>query len=193
MKILIVYDSTYGNTEEIARAIGEAITGEVKILRVGGADPSETFDLLIVGSPTHGGRPTQAIQNFTKRVPALNGAPVAAFDTRLSTRLAKIFGYAAGRIGKTLEKKGARALNQHSSTTGEIYPLLNLCYGCSGYWLAYPSTLYHVADVFDQKTPRWFSSTRRRSRVFEKTVSLFKGTRWRCFDGACLVKMVREP
>jgi len=106
MKILIVYDSTYGNTEEIARAIGEAITGEVKVLRVGEADPSETFDLLIVGSPTHGGRPTQAIQNFTKRVPALNGAPVAAFDTRLSTSLVKIFGYAAGRIGKTLEKKG---------------------------------------------------------------------------------------
>ena len=106
MKILIVYDSTYGNTEEIARAIGEAITGEVKVLRVGEADPSETFDLLIVGSPTHGGRPTQAIQDFTKRVPALNGAPVAAFDTRLSTGLVKIFGYAAGRIGKTLEKKG---------------------------------------------------------------------------------------
>lgn len=106
MKILIVYDSTYGNTEEIARAIGEAITGEVKVLRVGEADPSETFDLLIVGSPTHGGRPTQAIQDFTKRVPALNGAPVAAFDTRLSTSLVKIFGYAAGRIGKTLEKKG---------------------------------------------------------------------------------------
>jgi flavodoxin len=106
MKILIVYDSTYGNTEEIARAIGEAITGEVKVLRVGEADPSETFNLLIVGSPTHGGRPTQAIQDFTKRVPALNGAPVAAFDTRLSTRLVKIFGYAAGRIGKTLEKKG---------------------------------------------------------------------------------------
>jgi len=106
MKILIVYDSTYGNTEEIARAIGEAITGEVKVLRVGEADPSETFDLLIVGSPTHGGRPTQAIQDFTKRVPALNSAPVAAFDTRLSTGLVKIFGYAAGRIGKTLEKKG---------------------------------------------------------------------------------------
>ena len=108
MKTLVVYDSLYGNTEEIARAIGDAMTGEVKVLRAGEASPpiSETFDLLIVGSPTHGGRPTQAIQDFTKRVPALNGAPVAAFDTRLSTRLAKLFGYAAGRIGKTLEKKG---------------------------------------------------------------------------------------
>ena len=106
MKTLLVYDSTYGNTEEIARAIGEAITGEVKVLRVGEADPSETFDLLIVGSPTHGGRPTRAIQNFTKRIPALNNIPTAAFDTRFSTKLVGIFGYAAGGIANTLKGKG---------------------------------------------------------------------------------------
>jgi flavodoxin len=35
MKALILYDSLYGNTEKIARAIGSAITGEVKVLRVG--------------------------------------------------------------------------------------------------------------------------------------------------------------
>jgi flavodoxin len=34
MKALIVYDSVYGNTEKIAKAIGNAITGEVKVLRV---------------------------------------------------------------------------------------------------------------------------------------------------------------
>jgi flavodoxin len=28
MKTLIVYDSAYGNTEKIAEAIGDAITGE---------------------------------------------------------------------------------------------------------------------------------------------------------------------
>ena len=31
MKALVVYDSMYGNTEEIAKAIGGAITGEVKL------------------------------------------------------------------------------------------------------------------------------------------------------------------
>jgi len=107
MKALVVFDSQYGNTEKIARAIGDALPG-ARVLHASEAGPQdlETVDLLIVGSPTHGGRPTQAIQDFTKRVPALNGAPVAAFDTRLSTSLVKIFGYAAGRIGKTLEKKG---------------------------------------------------------------------------------------
>ena len=63
MKTLIVYDSAYGNTEKIAKAIGDAITGEAKVLRVSEVNPSEfkTFDLLIVGSRTYGGRPTQAI------------------------------------------------------------------------------------------------------------------------------------
>jgi flavodoxin len=35
MKTLVVYDSVYGNTGIIAQAIGDAITGEVKVLRVG--------------------------------------------------------------------------------------------------------------------------------------------------------------
>ena len=107
MKTLIVYDSQYGNTEKIARAIGDAIP-EARVLHASEANPSglESVDLLIVGSPTHGGRPTPAIQDFIKRVPALNGTPVAAFDTLLTTVLAKSFGYAADMICKPLEKKG---------------------------------------------------------------------------------------
>jgi hypothetical protein len=38
--------------------------------------------------------------------PALEGIKVAAFDTRLTWRWVKIFGFAAGRIAKSLEKKG---------------------------------------------------------------------------------------
>jgi len=72
MKVLIVYDSVYGNTGKIAKAIGDAITGEVKVLRVGEVNSSElkTFGLLIVGSPTHGGRPTPAIQDFLNKIGA---------------------------------------------------------------------------------------------------------------------------
>jgi flavodoxin I len=111
MKALIVYDSVYGNTEKIARAIAEAITpsGEVKVLRAGEANPSElaSIGLLIVGSPTHGGRPTPPIQDFLNKVPKLSqGANVAAFDTRSTTKLARVFGYAAGRIARNLKRKG---------------------------------------------------------------------------------------
>jgi len=67
MKSLIVYDSMYGNTEKIAKAIGDGLTGEVKVVRVGEVNPAElkTFDLLILGSPVHGGRPTPAIDVFS--------------------------------------------------------------------------------------------------------------------------------
>jgi flavodoxin I len=111
MKALIVYDSVYGNTEKIARAIAEAITpsGEVKVVGAGEANPSElaSIDLLIVGSPTHAGRPTPAIQDFLNKVapPSLKGINVAAFDTRIPTKLVRVFGYAAGRIANNLKKK----------------------------------------------------------------------------------------
>ena len=111
MKALIVYDSVYGNTEKIARAIAEAITpsNEVKVLQAGEADPSEltSIDLLIVGSPTHGGRPTPAVQNLLNKVSKLQGIKVAAFDTRIPTKLVRVFGYAAGRIANNLKKKGS--------------------------------------------------------------------------------------
>ena len=109
MKVLIVYDSVYGNTQKIAKAIGGAITGEVKILRAAEVNPSEleSIDLLIVGSPPQGGRPTPAIQDFLSRVlKPTKGVNVATFDTRFSTRWVGIFGYAAGRIASIVRKKG---------------------------------------------------------------------------------------
>jgi flavodoxin len=114
MNALVVYDSLYGNTERIARAIGDALADragdKARVVRPGGvdADDVEAVDLLIVGSPTHGGQATEAIQGLLTRLegtlPA--GTRVAAFDTRLATRLVAIFGYAAGRIGRALEEAG---------------------------------------------------------------------------------------
>ena len=111
MKTLVVYDSTYGNTEKIAQAIGEAIGGEVR--RAGQVSPSDVkgFDLVIVGSPTMGGRPTEAIQALLKAVgAALRGVNVAAFDTRLTSKWVRIFGYAAPRIAGSLKEMGATFL-----------------------------------------------------------------------------------
>ena len=110
MKVLIVYDSVHGNTEKIAEAIGDAITGDVEVLHADeeGSSELDAFCLIIVGSPTHGGRPTSAIRDFLKKIPAsaLKGTSVAAFDTRLPAKWVRIFGYAAGRIGDTLKRKG---------------------------------------------------------------------------------------
>lgn len=110
MKALVVYDSAYGNTEKIAKSIGGAITGDVKVLRVGEVNPSELepVDCLIVGSPTYGGRPTPAVQGFLNNIPesAVKGVSVAAFDTRVSAKWVKIFGYASGKIAGSLKAKG---------------------------------------------------------------------------------------
>ena len=120
MKFLIVYDSKFGNTEQIARAIAEAVTplGEVKVLRVSKVNPSEltSIDFLIVGSPTHAGRATRATKEFLKKIPAnaLENVRVTSFDTRFSAKdkgigvriLLRVLGYAAGRITENLKGKG---------------------------------------------------------------------------------------
>lgn len=118
MKAFIIYDSMYGNTEKIAQAIGDGLTGEVKVVRVGEANPSElkTCDLLIVGSPVHGGRATPALDTFIKELPVdyLQGKSVAAFDTRFESEeqgvglrlLMSVIRYAAPRLAKALVKKG---------------------------------------------------------------------------------------
>jgi len=112
MKALIAYDSVYGNTEKVVRAIADAITpsGEVKVLRASEMNTSElaSMDLLIVGSPVHGGRPTPAVQDFLNKMApqSLKGIKVAVFDTRATSKFAKIFGNAAGRIAGQLTKQG---------------------------------------------------------------------------------------
>ncbi len=110
MRSLIVYDSVYGNTEKIAKSIGGSMGGDVRVLRAGEVSASDldSIDLLVVGSPTYGGRPTPPIKNFLGGVSegSIKGRKVASFDTRLSSRLAVVFGYAAGKIGDSLKKRG---------------------------------------------------------------------------------------
>ena len=110
MKTLVVYDSLYGNTKAIAQTIGDAIPGEVEVVYVGDANASalKAYDLLIVGAPTHGGRPTEAVQVFLDKAPvnAFEGTNVAAFDTRLTAKWVRIFSYAAPRIAGRLKEKG---------------------------------------------------------------------------------------
>jgi flavodoxin len=112
MKVLLVFDTVQGNTDMVARAIATAlIPADVKICRPGEVTPADFkfIDLLIVGSPTMGGRPTQPMQGFLSGIAAdaLKGIDAAAFDTRVKARWVKIFGYAAERIAASLKNKGA--------------------------------------------------------------------------------------
>ena len=111
MKTLVIYDTLYGYTEKIARAIGGAVKGEVKVVKVeeAVADEVAAYDFIFVGSPTQGGRHTKAMQAFLNALPAeaLKNKQVAAFDTRMKAMWVKLFGWAANHIAKILTEKGA--------------------------------------------------------------------------------------
>ena len=110
MKALVIFDSLYGNTEQIARAIGGGIGEETKVVRSAEADINTLgdYDLIVIGAPTQAGRPMKTSQDFLDKLPAdaLKDKKVAAFDTRLPAKWVKIFGYAAPRIEKALKKLG---------------------------------------------------------------------------------------
>ena len=109
MRVIIVYDSLHGNTQKIAEAMGAAIGADAAVHRVGSLDNSDMLsaDIVVVGSPTHGGRPTPAVQEMLSRLTGLKGKRAAAFDTRLGGRMVKLFGYAAPRAHDLLKEKGA--------------------------------------------------------------------------------------
>ena len=121
MKVLVVYDSLYGNTEKIAQAIGKVLesNNEVKVQRVGETNVSEliSINLLIVGSPTYGGRPSQPVKTFLDKImhESLKGVKAASFDTGTPTEnqgffinnITKFFGRASPRIAKVLKEIGA--------------------------------------------------------------------------------------
>lgn len=136
MNTLVIYDSVFGNTEKIAQAIAAVIGTQA--IPVSQADSGQLrgLDLLVVGSPTRGFRPTEGISKLLNELPKnhLAGVRVAAFDTRiaLETIDSKVLrfvvdkgGYAAGTIAKVLEKKGGQlsAPGEGFYVTGEQGPL----------------------------------------------------------------------
>jgi flavodoxin len=131
MKTFVIYDSLYGNTEKIAQAIAGAIgpANDVQLLRASEASPATlaAVDLLVVGAPTHGGRPSPGMQAFLNQIPAnaLNRVGVTAFDTRVEGKgiglriLMSLLGFAAGRIASTLQRKGGKLASPPEGFTVE--------------------------------------------------------------------------
>lgn len=121
MNALVIYDSVFGNTEIIARTIATGLDALALTVIQASADEVSRLDLLVVGSPTRGFRPTEAISKFLNELAGnhLAGILVASFDTRiaLETINSSVFrfivdkgGYAASTIAKLLEKKGGKLL-----------------------------------------------------------------------------------
>jgi len=116
VKVLLVYDSAFGNTEKVAKAVADVLKtmGEVEIKRPDavGSGSLKGVDLLVVASPTQGGRATKPLQAFMDAIPAdgLAGIQTAAFDTGMKMWIARLLGYASKRMARQLQKKGGKAV-----------------------------------------------------------------------------------
>lgn len=113
---MVIYDSQFGNTKQIADAIAQGMQTKALLVRDATISDVQALDLLVIGSPTQGGRPTKSIQDFINKLPehALTNARVAGFDTRFDSAnhnfglrlLMKTIKYAAEKIAKSLAQKG---------------------------------------------------------------------------------------
>ena len=111
MKALVIFDTSFGNTKVIAETIAREFGNDTKAISVidFNNDELEGMDLLVVGSPIIGWKPSERMGNFLASLSKdqLKGIKVATFDTRV-----KIFfrGDAAKKISQALKKAGAEII-----------------------------------------------------------------------------------
>jgi flavodoxin len=119
MRTVVLYESRYGNTAEIAKAVAEDLStvGPVWLASVEEGMPAlDSVGLLVVCGPTHGHGISAALRTLLDSIPtgALAGIAAAAFDTRLSGPT-WLTGSAATGIAKRLQQKGAHLASPSAS------------------------------------------------------------------------------
>ena len=146
MRSLVVYESSFGNTQRIAERIAAALApeGEVELHTVGEPlPPLEEVDLLVVGGPTHvhgvssrrsrqaaldqgaGGEAGIGVRGWIDALPDGDRGPrAAAFDTR-AHKPVLLVGSAARGIARRLRRRGYALAGEPESffvagTTGPL-------------------------------------------------------------------------
>jgi len=121
MRALMIYDSRYGNTEQVARAItgGLRTAMDVDVRRasaIGDAFAGPPPDLLLVGGPTQVHRLSPPLRDCLRALPreALAGVPVATFDTRYRMS-ALLSGSAARQAAGRLRRAGCHLVAEPES------------------------------------------------------------------------------
>lgn len=127
MNVMVLYDSKFGNTEHVARALGGVLErGTTVAVHAIGEEhlDVEGVDLLVLGGPTHAHGLSAPMRAFLESLQVQHVA-AAAFDTRF--HMPRIFsGSAATKIARSLEHKGARLVVPPQSffVQGQEGPLL---------------------------------------------------------------------
>ena len=111
MKSLVIYDSNFGNTQKIAETIAKELNSRAVRSKNVSEGEIEEADLLIVGSPIIGWKPSENMGEFLLELKSeqLKAKKVITFDTRVKLF---IHGDAAKKIEKTLVDAGAESLGE---------------------------------------------------------------------------------
>ncbi|HJQ94117.1 MAG TPA: flavodoxin domain-containing protein [Acidimicrobiia bacterium] len=126
LKIMVLYESLFGNTERVARAIADGLAQKGEVTLASFSEASVDYaepDLIILGGPTHGWgltRPSSrtqpgsqgyslGVREWLEKAPQGDGRKAAAFDTRFD-KPRWLTGSAAVRIGRELGKLGYHLL-----------------------------------------------------------------------------------
>lgn len=121
-KVIVVYESKYGNTKPVAETITEGMSKsegiETVIKELTDVDPNKItdYDAILIGSPNHYGGPTKGIKEFIERLGKLHleGKLYAVFDTYLGKKSDYFFERAVKKMEKTINEK-VPALKQIAS------------------------------------------------------------------------------
>ncbi len=147
MRVLVVYESMFGNTRDVARAVfvGLNAHADVELHEVSKATFSDRFDLIVAGGPTHafsmsrpstredavaqgatGGSETIGLREWLDGLPrATQGEAFAAFDTRVD-KVRHLPGSAAAKAAKIARRLGYVPAGQESFfVAGTTGPLLH--------------------------------------------------------------------
>lgn len=115
MKTVVVYDTQFGNTEKVARAIATALesAGNVRLASIEEADEVDFdgIDLLVIGGPTQGHQARKPLREWVDNLsPAvIERVVIAAFDTRLDWPKF-LSGSAANSIAHVVQRHHARLI-----------------------------------------------------------------------------------
>lgn len=115
----IIYDTRFGNTEMVAKALEEGMKKHgaiVDCFRIDEVDVRKLgdYDFLAIGGPTHTFGPSRPMKDFLQKLENVNisSKGAFAFDTKYGSRFA---GSAGKRIEKKLKKLGMSIVKSHVS------------------------------------------------------------------------------
>ena len=118
MNILVVYDSQFGNTEQVARAVAELLRRQARVMLVTVDHAPRTMprslDLLVVGGPTQGHGASPSLRGWLDALEPVHGVRAAAFDTRFG-KARWLTGSAARTIARRLDRLGFQVVGDQES------------------------------------------------------------------------------